>query len=214
MQPLCTFDEDIDLTTATAAGGKIATQNLRRWREARPEMRSTLNEDRAVTIGWDRAHDPAGASYQITWPASTFALDDASVLTFALADANESPTPDDEEEQQPKREQEKSADHDAPKEPIDLTVELTDAAGHTARLPLSHFSLLQPPLETRYLKAAVLHAESLSEPIFQTFRFPLADFRQANPQFDPATSSKLRLVFDRSKAGVVIFDKAAFGKSK
>jgi hypothetical protein len=73
---------------------------------------------------------------------------------------------------------------------------------------------LQPQIETVFLKSALLHRDALSEPIFQTFPFPLADFHGANQEFDAATTVKMRLIFDRTPSGVVIFDKAAFGARK
>jgi len=59
-----------------------------------------------------------------------------------------------------------------------------------------------------------LHWDPLSEPIFQTFLFPLSDFRIANPDFNPVSTVKLRLVFDRTRSGVVILDRAALGSLK
>jgi len=132
------------------------------------------------------------------------------VLAFAMADLDEDPVPDDDSEQAESRHVDK-ADDDGPREPIDLTIELTDGDGHVARLPLSHVAPLEPRIETPFLKSTALHHEALSEPIFQTFRFPLADFRAANPEFKPERAVKLRLLFDRTKSGVVVFDKAAFG---
>jgi hypothetical protein len=221
MKPVATFDEDINLATASATGAKAAAENLTLWREARLPLRGAPNDDRAVILGWDREHQKGQPSYQITWPAGTFELDDNSVLAFCLADANEDPTPDDEgaggsgkassKGDERKSDAEKG---DGPRRPIDLTLELTDAEGHSARLPLSHYSPLQPQLETPFFKSTWLHASALSEPIFQTFLFPLGDFHAASAEFNPTTAVKLRLVFDRTQSGAVIFDKAAFGTSK
>ncbi|MBI2825501.1 MAG: hypothetical protein HYX69_12525 [Planctomycetia bacterium] len=159
-------------------------------------------------MGWDRGREAGEPSYEIHWPAAAFVLDERSVLSFCLADGNEDPTPDDDEEEVDESE---AAWKKKPRQPIDLSVELVDAEGHGARLPLSSFSLLQPQLETPYFKAKLLHEKALSEPIFQTFLFPLARFQAANPEFQPAAATKLRLVFDRTESGVVLFDKAAFG---
>ena len=209
MRPLCTFDEDIDLTTATVDGGKTRGENLTLWREARLSLRSAPNDDRTVVIGWDRDVVKGEPSYQVTWPAGAFELGDDSVLSFCLADANEDPTPDDNEnskqQETPERGQRKA---------IDLTVEVTDRQGHTARLPLSHFSPLQPQMDTLYWKSRMLQRDALSEPIPQTFLFPLEEFRASNANFEPTTAVKLRLVLDRTKSGVVIFDKAAFSTKR
>jgi hypothetical protein len=45
-----------------------------------------------------------------------------------------------------------------------------------------------------------------SEPIFQSFEFPLAAFVAADPAFDPTTLTAVRFIFDRSPAGVVVLD--------
>jgi dienelactone hydrolase len=210
MKPLCTFDEDIDLSTATVRHGKIASQHLTLWREERLALRDGQNEDRAVALGWDRDHQDGEPSYSMAWPAATFELSEKSVLSFCLADGNEDPVPDDDktagEKEKPKS--------DEPRQPIDLTIEMADVEGHTARLPLSHCSHLQPQIKTPYFKSKLLHSEDLSEPIFQTYLFPLADFRTANADLDLSSTVKIRLVFDRTKSGVVLFDKAAFGQDE
>jgi hypothetical protein len=51
-----------------------------------------------------------------------------------------------------------------------------------------------------------------SEPIFQSFEFPLADFVEANPAFDPSTVTTVRFIFDRTPAGVVVLDDIGFRK--
>jgi hypothetical protein len=56
--------------------------------------------------------------------------------------------------------------------PIDLTVEVVDGAGETARLPSSRFSLLQPQLKGQLGKAAFMSPVPTSEVVFQHFEFP------------------------------------------
>jgi hypothetical protein len=215
MRPLCTFDEDIDPSTTTVAGGSITGDHLTLWREQRLALRAQASDDRAVVLGWDRNHEQGQPSYQVTWPAGAFAIEDDSELSFCLAEGNEDPTPDDEEPPEPNKTPRKDDwQADGPREPIDLTVELTDAEGGTSRLPLSHFEALQPQIKTPFLKAKFLHPNQLSEPFLQTFLFPLSEFQKVNPDFKPASVSKLRLIFDRTPSGVVIFDKAAIGKSR
>jgi dienelactone hydrolase len=209
MQPLCTFDEDIDLATASARGGRIAASNLTRWREGCVKLRGGLNEDRAVFLGWDRDQKAGQPSYEITWPAQAFQLGEDSVLSFCLADADLDPAPDDAETKVAAK---KSDDKE--REPMDLTVEVTDAEGHAACLLLSHYRKLRPQIKTPYFKSTLLQWRSLSEPIFQTFLFPLSDFHSANADFDPSKAVRLRLIFDRTKSGVVILDRAALGALK
>jgi len=85
-----------------------------------------------------------------------------------------------------------------------------DDAGEVARLPLSHFSLLQPQIEAQLGKAAFMSPLPTSEAVFQHFEYPLADFAAVNPALDPANLAAVRLVFDRSPAGVVVLDNLGF----
>jgi hypothetical protein len=98
-----------------------------------------------------------------------------------------------------------------PHEPIDLTIELIDDAGATARLPLSSVSFLQPQIEVQLTKASFIGGFAPSEIIFQSFEFPLADFVVSNPQFDLSQPQTIRFVFDRTPAGVVVLDNIGFG---
>ena len=93
--------------------------------------------------------------------------------------------------------------------PVDLTVEVTDADGHSARLPLTRFGVPRRPLEIHILRR---HDEEQQryptqyEMVLQTYVMPLADFVQASPQFDPRRLRSIRLVFDRLTAGTVVVD--------
>jgi hypothetical protein len=101
-------------------------------------------------------------------------------------------------------------DEDEPREPIDLTVRLVDAAGEVAELALSRFSMVQPQLEVQLRKAFLEAPDSESEAVFQSFLFPLQWFIEANPALDASRPSRLELVFDRTASGVVILDSVGF----
>jgi dienelactone hydrolase len=93
--------------------------------------------------------------------------------------------------------------------PIDLTVELVDAAGRTARLPLSRFGVARKPIESRLYRRAGRDAQrfaNLYEIVPQTFVMPIADFVDAAAGFDPRALAQVRLVFDRTEAGTVIVE--------
>jgi dienelactone hydrolase len=210
-QPLCAYDEDLNLATITSPGGIASMQNLTLWREGPVELRAGPTRDRAAFLGWDRKAQAGEPSYTISWPTGAMELPAEGVLTFCLADADEDPTPDDAEDEDDASEESKAEDkpEDGPRQPIDLTLEVTDADGHTAALPLRHHSALQPQIKTGFLKSELLHVDSLSEAIFQTFFFPLADFRSVNADLNLATIRQLRLIFDQTESGVVILDKVA-----
>jgi hypothetical protein len=191
-----TFDGDIDLTTIDLPGGSAHGDNLTTWREGLVPTKDFNNlHTRAVYLGWDSTavtgapalSEAEGAAYTLRLPASGLTLNAESVLTFALADANE-----------------------ASPSPIDLTLELVDEDGNTARLPLSHYAFLQPRIESQIFKAHWLTSQPASEIVFQNFEFPLSEFVQANPAFDPAALAEVRLVFDRTPQGTVVLDDVGF----
>jgi hypothetical protein len=312
---VATYEEDVDVTTTTMAGGRTWGENLTVWREDMVEMKWGPMETAAVYVGWmsekecedddcddeddgaeddhseshdnnndaaderndlgsamqhgqeeqeggeaaseeEGLEDRAPARYVIELPES-LVVDSASTLFFSMADADESPEPrnqDDEDEaeedeagQQGAEEIEQSGnaghvaqgeehdqvqaehrdndkndnnennddeeegeDKDAPREPIDLTVRLVDAAGEVAGLPLSRFSFLQPQLEVELDKAIFGDPERESEPVFQSFAFPLAWFLEVNPALDLSQIQRLEFVFDRTEKGVVIIDSIGF----
>ena len=198
---IATYEEDIDLSTTTLPGGTLHGEHLTIWREQIVPLKRDSLETNAVYLGWDRATNEAPASYSLILPDIDLPLGPDSVLSFSLADADEAPTP---ESTRPKD----------PREPIDLTLELRDEDGNAARLPLSHYAALQPQIRGRIAKLDFMHAVSVSEAVFQTFEFRLADFMLDDTAFDPATLREVRFVFDRSPAGVVILDEIALRDSR
>ncbi len=204
-QLVSTYEEDINVETTTMPGGVQSGENLTIWREQAVELIASIQfgpiDTSAVYLGWDAEASGSLASYAIRLRDEGLTLDASSVLVFSLADANEDPTPgaDDVKET-------------GPREPIDLTVEVIDGSGQTAQLPLSSFSYLQPQIVTTIMKAPFMNVAgpSPSEPVFQSFEFPLAAFVEANPTFDPASLTTVRFLFDRTPAGVVVLDDLGF----
>jgi len=195
---LADFEEDIDLETASLPGVSLHGENLTIWREQVVPLRWGDSHNSAVYLGWYAASAPGLPRFSLTLPPDSLTLLPHTTLTFSLAAADESPLPE-----------EKDPPQSLPA-PLDLTLELADRAGETARLPLSHFSLLQPPLRVSLGKADWMSALPRSEPIFQTFAFRLSDFSAQNPRFNPSQLSEIRFLFDRSPAGVVILDYVGF----
>jgi len=268
-QMVATFDEDVDVTTATIAGGHTHAENLNVWREQRVTMKSRNKETAGVYLGWevekpDDDEDDEGVAEQTDEPAmdptpryvidlpADFTVDPGGTLFFSLADANESsavpehlrPDQDQQDEQQQNQQQqqqqeqqqqqqeqaqeqqqqdqqqqqgnddneeaEEEEDEGEPREPIDFTVRLVDAAGEVAEVPLSRFSMVQPQLEVQLRKAFLDDPRTESEAVFQSFLFPLQWFLEANPALDAAHPARLEMVFDRSESGVVILDTVGF----
>ena len=200
---LADFDEDVDPTTSTLPGGRFEGKNLTAWREQSvgPPGNAEVLASRAAYLAWDDDALQGVPSYTLTLPPDT-AAPAGSSLVFALADGNDNPNP------RGLRRRDRSAPTHplwsaVPRRPIDLTVEITDAAGVVARLPLRSVSLLQAQLEARVWKGWFVQPRA-PEAVFQSFTIPLAAFRAQSPALDPTRLASIRFVFDRSPAGVVM----------
>ena len=84
--------EDADLTTTTAPGGRIAGEGLSIWREGRIPWRGGDRDYNGVFLGWNRAKGAQAASYTIMLPegsAPTGGWARASTLELSLAALDE-----------------------------------------------------------------------------------------------------------------------------
>ena len=57
---IATFDEDVDVTTATIAGGRTGGEHLTVWREQRVSMKSGDKKTTGVYLGWEVDEDEVG----------------------------------------------------------------------------------------------------------------------------------------------------------
>lgn len=93
--------------------------------------------------------------------------------------------------------------------PIDFTVELTDADGHTARMPISRYGPVRRPLEVRLYRREGRDEQrfaNIFEYVPQSFVLPLADFTAASADFRPDRIKSIRLLFNKTFAGTIILD--------
>ncbi len=215
-QFVSTYEEDIDLTTTTLPGGKLSGVNLSDWKEKEIGIKWGTLDTRAVYLGWNPAEFPGEASYTVTLPETGLTTDSESVLVFALADAKDKPGKRDQVEGSPdkekadkdsKKEEEESKE---PRQPVDLTLEVTDRAGAGAQLPLSRCAFLQPQIEAQVAKAEFMGDSRTSEVVFRSFEFPLAWFVDVNRSLDPERLKTIRFIFNKTKKGVVILDDLGF----
>mgnify|MGYP001816595851 CR=1 FL=1 len=238
--PLADFEGDIDVTTGAAPGISLRGDSLSTWREATLALRSrnqaatsASQENQALWLGWNNrirgdttVHGPPGV-FEISLPAGFAAehgLNAGGSLDLHLSATESTPGPrrdprsDDEREDNEENEEadeattadsDENADDGPP--PIDLTVELEDAAGRTAQVPLSRYGPIRRPLEIRILRRQDLEAGTdHSELVLQSFHLPMTDFIEATPGFDPASVVAVRLVFDRVAVGEIVVDDIAF----
>ncbi len=240
-KPLATFDEDVDVTTGSVPGVTISGDSLATWKENALTLRSGQNDPintNAVTLGWNN-HIRGDDTTKIGKPASyTIALSDSLVtalnvsrassiyLSLAPTDAKPGPrapardttkkdsTAKDAKAKPPAKKPDAKAGKDST--PVDLTVEVTDAGGHVARLPLSRFGVPRRPLEIHILRRRDEEQQRFPtqfEMVLQTYVMPLTDFERAAPGFDAAHLRSIRLVFDRLVAGTVVVDDVGISSS-
>lgn len=238
-QPLATFEEDIDVTSGTEHGVRIRGDSLATWKEETLLLRSSnrantsaSQENQAVTVGWNNrvqgadttAHGPA-ARYVMALPsnlAANWRLWSGSTLDFMLGPTNNVPGPrkapasdDDEEEEEPDAARpDRGSDDEEEEDPdVDLSVEVTDAAGNTARVTLSDYGAIRRPLETFVMRRADREESRFQtnwEMILQTFSIPLEDFIADNRALDITHLASVAFVFDRVHAGEVSIDQIGF----
>ncbi|MEO7084643.1 MAG: MFS transporter [Gemmatimonadaceae bacterium] len=233
--PLATFDEDVDVTTGSVPGVTISGDSLATWKENPLNLRSGANDPintNAVTLGWNnhiRGDDTTklgkAASYTIALSDSlvnALHVGDTSSIYMSIAPTSARPGP-----RAPARDTTKKADstkkdskNAAPKPPpkkdvkpdstpVDFTIEMTDASGHIARLPITRFGVPRRPLEIHILRRADEEKQRYPtqyELVLQTYVMPLADFAKAAPGFDASHLRSIRIVFDKLVAGTIVVD--------
>jgi dienelactone hydrolase len=235
---LATFEEDVDPTTGGVPGLRLHGDSLAVWKEAALEFRSSGAQDNnAVWLGWnnniagdDTTRLGPPATYTITLPdtlARAWSLDHNAALSFLLAPTDAKPGP----RKAPKdttaagdsavagvgtvarAARTKASSDKKDTTPIDLTIEVVDAAGAVARVPLSRYGVARRPLEVRVLRRQDREKsrfQTLHELVLQSYTIPLADLVATNPALDPARITAVRFVFDRTSAGTVVLDEIGF----
>lgn len=213
--PLASFEEDADITTATAAGGRIAGENLSVWREGRIPWRDGDRGYNGVFLGWNRGKGAPAAAYAITLPegaAAKWQLGPGSTIELSVAALDEdAPLPGKKKDDKDKKPDESKKERESP----DFTIELVTADGVVATAPVSRFAAVPPPLKETFTKLAPIEGleyEKDWEPVFQTVRVPLAAFQTAGRPFNPQKLSTVRLKFDRTAMSVICISGVGFGK--
>jgi hypothetical protein len=98
---------------------------------------------------------------------------------------------------------------------MDLTIEVTDGSGTTARLPLSAYGPVRRPIESYiYIRSGrdKLRFGSLSELVLQTYVIPFVDWQRVAPSIDLDRITRVRFLFDRTPAGSVVVDNIGFSR--
>lgn len=233
-RPVALFDEDVDVTTGTAPGVKLEGDSLGTWKETGLTLRpgsSQLNTN-AVTLGWnnkvagpDTTKRGRPATYTITLPDSlvrAWNVDSRAAICFSVAPQDTKPDPrplprDTTKKDSTKAESAKRAPTPKPPKaprpapdsfPVDFTVQVTDANGVTASVPIRNYGVPRRPLEVRILRRASQEQRFTNkfEIVLQSYVIPMADFVAAEPTLDPVKLRSVRFVFDRAIWGTVLMD--------
>jgi dienelactone hydrolase len=222
---IANFEEDIDVTTTTISGGKLLGENMGTWKEAhvpfkskiKPTIIKTTLENATVVLGWNNEgskDDEAKkvGSYVIKLnPKTTSVLgfNRNTKLVFSIGATEEAPPKTPHTQDNGKQNKDAMVDSEYKSKPLDLTVELRDRNGESARLPLSTVGPIHPTLPVRIAKWKWLEKKifiMFSERIFQTYQIPVSDFTEKNTAFDPDKLETIRFVFDRSPKGTIMLD--------
>jgi len=238
-QWLATFEEDIDVSTGTAPGVRLQADSVSTWKESDSpsRARSSTFRSNTATIGWNNA--PAGKDTTVTrWPArfavtipdslrQAWKVSSASSLLLTIGSTDQTPGPRKVVRDTTARDStattgaakpakrakksEASKSTSPPKDTVapDLTVELEDANGRTARLPLSTFGAVRMPIESYIYRRKgrdKTQFPMLAEPVMQTYVMPLSRFPSAVGGFDAGSLRTMRLVFDRKQRGAITLD--------
>ncbi len=236
---LATFDEDVDVTTGTVPGVRISADSLSVWKESdvTGRARGGTFGSNAATVGWNNMPFGKDTVTPRTPARFTVAISDSlraawqptarTALLLTVGSTDQSPGPrklprdttataDSAKSDSAKRAAKKPAAKKPPaKKPVkdstppDFTLELEDADGRTARLPLSDFGAVRRPIESYIYRRRgkdKTNFPTLAEPVMQTYVVPMEPFVKANAAFDPTRLRAIRLVFDRAKRGAVMVD--------
>jgi hypothetical protein len=242
-RPVATFEEDIDLTSATMKGVHIRGDSLATWREGGMMLRTQSApgegpsmQNYAAWVGWNNRIQGEKDTTKLATPAAltitlddtarrTLALDARSALEFVLLPTDALPGPRKPAGKDEKKEGADSTRRAAPrpkpkqddeKPPIDLSVVVTDANGVSASVPLSRYGAIRRPLEMSILRRKDREKANyprLYEMVLQSYRIPFADLQSAVPHLDVTRIESVRFLFDRAPAGTVIIDDVGFSRS-
>ena len=239
-EPLADFQGDVDVTTGAAPGVVLSADSIGSWKEARVPLRwtNTFVGTNAVWLGWnnriagdDTTKTGPPAAFTISVPdslRSAWRAGPTSALQLSLAVAKGAPGPrkapkdttkaDSTKKDAKKPAAKKPPGPKPPKNPpedttaVDVTIELVDASGAAARVPLSAYGPVRRPLDIQVYRRRGRDKQrfaSTHELVLQSYVIPFADFQRASgtpAAFDPSRVAKVRLVFDRAVKGTVVID--------
>ena len=203
--PLATFEEDLDVLTATFPGARVETTGLALWREEELLFRDDQKQGTsAVVLGWTpESRGASSAVYAIRFPPEGAAFDPTSRLTFFLSGSTERPNGEDEAEE--------------PRETPSVEIEVEDLDGEKGRIDLSELAPLAMPLEVQFLKLAWLNLEAHGrtwEPTLSSYEVPLETLLARNPEIDVARLKAIRFLLTSEGGSVIVLDDVGIARGE
>jgi hypothetical protein len=195
--PLATFEEDLDVLTATFPDARVETSGLAVWREEELLFRDDQKQGTsAVVIGWTpESRGSSSAVYAIRFSAEGAAFEETSRLAFFLSGSTETPDPED--------------GNDGPREVPSVEIEVEDLDGEKSRIDLSGIRPIAMPLEVQFLKLAWLNREGHGrtwEPTLSSYEIPFDQLLGQNSGVDVARLAAIRFLFSSEGGSVVVLD--------
>lgn len=235
---LADYEDDIDVTTASATGVRISGRRLATWKETGLTMRSRGLQpfnNTVVMLGWANPDSAAAVTYTLTLPdtlAASWNLSTRSAVIFSLANSGDRPrslsvadTSAALDDVTPPATPvlATTAPHTTARpdstpgaaDGLDFSVQLVLADGRVASVPLSAVAPIRPPLAVRLWKYRYVE-KRLSAPskdhddVLASFAIPMTAFTAALGPFDPRDVRALRFAFDRGPAGTILLDDVGF----
>jgi len=200
-------EEDLDPSTGSLPGVRIAGTNLSVWAETFIERKDDNLDTQVAVVAWDDRFRKKRASYEWDLGPNAPATDQGTDLVFSLSRGNLSTLPDD--FTPPKG----SNDPKASEKPLDRHFVVTDANGVVAQLEVSHDQVLYPQVKANTRRIPEISSPAPAEIVMRRYRFALEDFEAANPQLDITRLSKIRFAFDITPRGAIVVDDVGLARS-
>jgi dienelactone hydrolase len=206
--PLATFEEDLDVLTATLPGARVETEGLSLWREEELLFRDDQKQGTsAVVLGWTAG---SHASWTIRLRPEGESFDSTSRFAFFLSGSTERPAPD-----EPVEPVEKAEKTEEPREVPSIQIEIEDLSGEKSRVELDALQPIAMPLEVQFLKTAWLNREAHGgtwEPTLQSYEIPFGSFLERNERVDLTRLAAIRFLLASEKGSVVVLDDVAVAR--
>jgi len=207
-RPVATYEEDIDVATASIPGSAIEARRFSDWQERDLPFRGErTQQNNAVILEWEgpgEGESPvsrdSAARYTITLPDETsdWVEREAEALVFSLARLK----------QETGGESTEDSVSSIGEGGMGLYVQVADGDDISARVPLRGYASIPPVLHTQYLKLKSLSGRygASWEPILQTYEIPLSDFVRETSGLDVSDLQSLSFVADRRQGGRIALD--------